>query len=193
MWASRPRITEFYMIADEYTEDISVFFRHNPERRWCLVQTRPRNEKCAERHLAGAGIIVYLPLITKIEIHNRARRETRLPMFPGYVFACSNLEEETRIRRSKVVWNLKKLSELEEESLIRDLKIVRMCEMQSTEHKLVVNPGLHEGDTVQVKSGAFKGQDAIVVRRVDELSVIINLYFFGRHVDMKWDADDLAY
>lgn len=192
MWASRAQITEHYMITGESTEDISMFFRHVPEKRWCLVQTRPRNEKGAKRYLAGDGIIVYLPLITKIEIHNRSKRETHLPMFPGYVFACSNLEEETLIRRNKVVWNLKKLSELEEESLIRDLKIVRMCEVQSTKHKLVVNPGLHEGDTVRIRSGAFKDQDAIVVRRVDELSVIINLYFFGRHVDMRWNADDLV-
>lgn len=174
-------------------DDISTFFRHIPEKRWSLVQTRPRNEKWAQQHLAIEGIIVYLPLIKKVEMHHRSRRETSLPMFPGYLFACPNLEEESRIRRNKAVWNLKPLSLPEEESLIQDLKVIRLCELQSAEHTLVINPGLHEGDTVQVKSGAFRGQNAIVVRRLDALSVIINLLFFNRNIEMRWDAGDLEY
>ncbi len=173
--------------------EISTFFRHIPEKSWSLVQTRPRNEKWVNEQLANNGIIVYLPLITKIEIHNRSKRVTRLPMFPGYLFACPNLEEETSIRRNKCVWNLKRLSGGEEEVLIRDLKIVRVCEIQSVEHKLVVNPGLHEGDTVRIKSGPLKDLEAIVVRRVDELNVIINLFFMERYIDMQWNADDVIY
>lgn len=173
--------------------DISAFFRHIPEKRWCLVQTRPRNEKCVRQYLAGAGVVVYLPLVTKVEIHHRSKRKTLLPMFPGYLFACPSLEEETLVRRNKLVWSLRTLSDLEEESLVRDLKIVRLCELQSAEHKLVVNSGLHEGASVRIKSGMFKGQDAIVIRRVDELSVIVNLLFFDRYIDMCWDAGDLIY
>ena len=114
-------------------------------------------------------------------------------MFPGYVFACPNLEEETVIRRNKTVWNLKKLTELEEETLLKDLQAVRRCEKQSAECKLVVNPGLHPGDMVRIKSGTLKGQEAIVVRRENELTISINLFFFGRHIQMCWAADDLEY
>ena len=88
---------------------------------WSLVQTRPRNEKYAATHLEMNGVVVYLPLITKLEIHNRSKRILHLPMFPGYVFACPNLEEETIIRRDKCVWQLKVLSEPDEEGLLRDL------------------------------------------------------------------------
>ena len=185
------RLQESEMLNTGNEEDISAFFRHIPDKRWCLVQTRPRNEKYANQYLTADGILVYLPLITKVEIHNRSKRETRLPMFPGYLFACPNLEEETLIRRNKAVWNLKKLSEAEEEILLGDLRTVRICEKQPAAHKLVVNPGLHQGTPVRIKSGRLKGQDAIVIRRVDELSVIINLFFLGRHLEMRWAADDL--
>lgn len=193
MWASRIRIIEFMMSTQEEREDIESCFQSFPDKRWCLVQTRPRNEKYAHRYLSADGILVYLPLITKVEIHNRSKRTTLLPMFPGYVFACPNLEEETVIRRNKTVWNLKKLTPLEEETLLKDLQAVRRCEKQSAEHKLVVNPELHPGDTVRIKSGSLKGQDAIVVRRENELTVIINLFFFNRHLQMHWLADDLTY
>ena len=174
-------------------EGIESRFKSFPDKRWCLVQTRPRNEKHAHQFLSASGILVYLPLITKVEIHNRSKRITLLPMFPGYVFACPNLEEETIIRRNKAVWNLKKLTVWEEETLLRDLQVVRRCEKQSAECKLVVNPELHPGDTVRIKSGTLKGQDAIVVRRENELTVIINLLFFNRHIQMHWHADDLTY
>ena len=191
MWAKRARMREEKM-ADEISRDeISESFRKVPGKRWCLVLSRPRNEKWAAKTLEASGVRVYLPLLTKVEIHNRGRRETRLPMFPGYLFACAGSAEENVIRANKCVWRLQALSETDEDSLLRDLRIVRMCELQSARHELVVNPELRKGDAVRIRSGAFRGHEAIVVRRVDALSVIINLDFLGRSIDMRWEAGDL--
>lgn len=193
MSAKRTRIPEKKMTDDIAGDEILESFQKSPGRRWSLVLSRPRNEKWAEKTLAAAGIRVYLPLLTKVEMHNRSRRETRLPMFPGYLFACADRDEEAAIRINKCVWRLQALSEGEEAALIRDLRIVRMCELQSADHELAVNPGLQAGDTVRIKSGAFRGYEAIVVRRVDALSVIINLEFLGRNIDMRWEAGDLEF
>ena len=193
MWAKRTRIAEISAMDMFEKDEILASFHHYPEKRWCLVQTRPRNEKWTRNALALERINVYLPLLTKVEIHHRARRETLLPMFPGYLFACASPEEEPVIRRNKCVWRLQVLSEGEELSLLRDLKLVRQCELQSADHQLTVNPGLQAGDIVRITSGAFRGQDAVVVRRVDALSVIINLDFLGRSIDMRWNAGELEF
>ena len=162
-----------------------------PGKRWCLIQTRPRHEKWTCANLAAAGMSIYLPLLTKLETHNRGRRETKLPMFPGYLFGCAAAEEEQLIRGNRCVWNMRRLSEPEEEQLLRDLKLVRICELESAAHRMTVNPGLHPGDPVRITAGAFKGQPAIVVRRVDALHVIINLDFLGRSINIRWDAGEL--
>ena len=175
------------IVSDEILES----FRKVSGKRWCLVLSRPRNEKWAAKTLEASGVRVYLPLLTKVEIHNRGRREARLPMFPGYLFACAGSAEESVIRANKCVWQVRTLSETDEEMLIRDLRIVRLCELQSARHELVVNPELRQGDTVRIRSGAFRGHDAVVVRRVDALSVVINLEFLGRSMDMRWEAGDL--
>jgi len=159
---------------------------------WSLVQTRPRNEKSAAAHLEMNGVVVYLPLITKLEIHNRSKRILHLPMFPGYVFACPNLEEETIIRRDQCVWQLKVLSEADEEGLLRDLEIVRQSEILSGQQNLVVNPGLRIGETYTVKQGPFKGQEVILVRRKDDVTVVVNLFFLGRNLEFMCGADELA-
>lgn len=181
------------MEIDSSSDEIMGILHGFPDRHWCLVQTRPRNEKWTFRALVAEQKIVYLPLLTKVEMHNRSRRETLLPMFPGYLFSCLDRDERSAVDSNRCVWRVQALSEADEESLIRDLKIVRLCELQSAEHELVINPGLQVGDMVRIRSGAFRGQDAIVIRRVDALSVIINLDFLGRSVDMRWNADDLVY
>lgn len=178
---------------DSKSDEILGILHVFPDRRWCLVQTRPRNEKWTFRALVAEQKIVYLPLLTKVEMHNRSRRETLLPMFPGYLFACLDRDEKTAVGANRCVWRVQMLSETDEQSLIRDLKIVRKCELQSADHELVINPGLQAGDMVRIRSGAFRGQDAIVIRRVDALSVIINLDFLGRSIDMRWNAGDLVY
>ena len=177
----------------ECGDEVMNSFRIVPGKRWCLVQTRPRNEKWTRNALAAEHITIYLPLLTKVEIHNRGKRKLLLPMFPGYLFACADRDEETAIRQNRCVWNLRTLSEAEEDSLIRDLRAVRLCELQSADHQLVVNPGLQAGDMVRIRSGAFKGQDAVVIRRVDAVSVIVNLSFLGRNIDVRWEAGDLEY
>lgn len=173
--------------------DISDLFVRMPERRWSFLQTRPRHEKQALKDLTAQGVIAYLPLMTKVEIHNRGKRERYLPMFQGYLFACPLQEEESVIRYNKYIWNFRKLSEGDEESLLKDLKIVRECELLSAEHKLIVNPQLKVGDTVFMKAGPFKNLEVIVLRRKNESSVIVNLMFFGRSIEILCNADDLTY
>ena len=171
--------------------DMTDILRHHNGKSWCLAMIRPRNEKFACTQLGNLGVIGYLPLITKVTIHNRSKRETRLPMFPGYLFLCADQEEQTAIRCNKAVRQLSVLDEYEEESLLADLRQVRRCELESARRELVVNPGLQVGDVVQVKSGAFRGERAVVIRREDALRIVINLNFLGRNIEMLWNADDL--
>ena len=174
-------------------DDDAVFpmLRSEPGRSWCLIQTRPRHEKWVCARLGAAGVKIYLPLLTKVETHHRSRRETKLPMFPGYLFGCAAPEEETTIRGNRCVWNVRRLSAPEEIQLLRDLRTVRICELESAARRMTVNPGLRSGDRVRITAGAFKDQMAVVVRRVDALSVIINLDFLGRSIDIRWDAGEL--
>ena len=164
-----------------------------PGKRWSLVQTRPRNEKHSAKNLLNHGIVTYIPLLTKVEIHNRSKRYLHLPMFPGYFFACPNLEEETFIRRDKCVWNLKVLNGSEEDLLLKELTIVRQAELLSRECKLLVNPGIREGDTVILKRGPLKGNDVIVVKRENEATLVVNLNLLNRNILIRCNADDVEF
>jgi len=160
---------------------------------WSLVQTRPRNEKFSAGNCSAQGILVYLPLITKVQVHKRSERKFFLPMFAGYFFACPSYDEETLIRRDKCVWNLKVLNEAQEDELLKDLRIVRESELLARDHKLVVNPGICEGLTMRLKRGPFQSQEVLVVRREGVSKVIVNLNFLGRSITVACEAGDLEY
>lgn len=113
-------------------------------------------------------------------------------MFPGYLFACASYDENLLIRKDRGIWNVKALSDVEEEGLLHDLKIVRESEILSQNHELVVNSGLKVGDTVHFKKGPFKGQDVIVVRRENALEVTVNLEFLGTNISVRCSAEELA-
>ena len=60
---------------------------------WYLLQTKPNSQTLAQKHLARQGFEVFLPLLIK-----QARRGSKFvnslkPLFPGYLFLGSNLEE----------------------------------------------------------------------------------------------------
>lgn len=173
-------------------EIVKMLIKH-PGRRWCLVQTRARNEKFSAWNCANRGIITYIPLITKTQVHNRSKRTILLPMFPGYFFSCPALDEQTLIRREKGVWNLRILDDCGEDALLRDLLKVRESELLSSSHQLIVNPGLHPGDKVRIQKGPFKNHDVVVIRRENAAQVIINLDFLGQNLEMLWNADELVY
>lgn len=170
---------------------VSPAFEKIENYRWALVTTRPRNEKKACAQLVGEGIKCYLPLLTKTVVHNRSKRITKLPMFPGYVFACPDIEQETLIRRNSLVCSLKVLHEAEESVFIRDLNAVYQCERESANQELVVNPGLRPGQTVSIKSGPFQGYDVVIIKRTDDVSVVVNLYFFEQNIELKLSAHEL--
>ena len=134
-----------------------------------------------------------MPLITKVEVHNRSERKILLPMFSGYYFACPDYEQETVIRRDKCVWNLQVLNEAQEEELLHDLRIVRESELLSEDHTMMVNPGICEGQTVKLKKGPFDGQEVLVIRREGISKVIVNLNFLGRNITVSCEACDLEY
>ena len=95
----------------ENSADMTDILQHHNGKSWCLAMIRPRNEKFACTQLGNAGVIGYLPLLTKVTVHNRSKRETLLPMFPGYLFLCADQDEQSVIRRNQAVRQLRVLDD----------------------------------------------------------------------------------
>ena len=159
---------------------------------WGFAYLRPRVEKKFEQKLRGFGIRTYLPLMKKMRVHNRGKVVTWIPMFASYLFLEVPNTLYTNIVRYPEVLTLDLCEKPEvQEAFIADLNRVRKCELLAEHRKVVVNPGIRPGMTVMVKSGSLAGTEVVVVKRVNEVHVIVNLSILGRHCDYTLSAADL--
>ena len=60
--------------------------------KWYLIQTKPNRYKLAEEHLLRQGYNVFLPLMKKTSKKGVKFVNNLIPLFPGYLFLGSKLE-----------------------------------------------------------------------------------------------------
>lgn len=159
---------------------------------WGFTYTRPRTEKKLAQRLTDLGIRSYLPMMKKMRIHNRGKVISFIPMFTSYVFLEIPPLYFTNVLRMSEVLTLELPEKPETQfGLINDLNRIRKCEILANYKKIVVNPGLQPGMRVRVKSGPLADTDVVVVRRLNELHIVVNLEILGRHCDCLIDASEL--
>ena len=59
---------------------------------WYLLQTKPNAHSTARDHLMRQGFDVFLPLIIKTAKKNGKFKDTKAPLFPGYLFMGTTLD-----------------------------------------------------------------------------------------------------
>jgi transcriptional antiterminator RfaH len=70
------------------------------EKRWFVVQTKPKHEDRSMFHLKNKGLETYLPKMEVITFHARRRSMIQKPLFPSYLFVRVNADRSL----NKVRW-----------------------------------------------------------------------------------------
>jgi transcription antitermination factor NusG len=157
--------------------------------RWFAVYTTPRHEKHVSEILAERQIETFLPLY-------RANRQWKksspvvldLPLFPTYVFV--RIERKSRgvilgtpgvlsiVGSSKEAWPL---PDLEIDALRSGL----------LERKIEPHPYLIMGERVRIVAGVMAGVEGVLVRKKNDLRVVLSLDTIMRSVAVEVNADDI--
>ena len=157
--------------------------------RWFAVYTTPRHEKHVSEILAERQIETFLPLY-------RANRQWKksspvvldLPLFPTYVFV--RIARQARgvvlgtpgvlsiVGSSKEAWPL---PELEIDALRSGL----------LERKIEPHPYLVVGERVRIMAGVMAGVEGVLVRKKNDLRVVLSLDTIMRSVAVEVNADDI--
>ncbi len=129
--------------------------------RWYAVHTKPRSEEQAKAALANKGLAVYLPLVKAARVNPRARPV--VPLFPGYLFVCIDLElvGQTGINRTPGVVSLVTFGSepaIVPEAVIEHVKR-RLIEVQQREELGIGQ--FKPGDRVRITSGPLHDLDAV--------------------------------
>jgi len=139
-------------------------------KKWYLIQTKPQQEAVATQNLSNQGFDIFHP---KAMIKNKS-----VSLFPRYLFIQldDNNENWTPIRSTKGVTNFVRFGlnfAIVPNQIIRLIKI----QQQQTIEKLINICSHQKGDSIEIQTGAFKGQQAIFqnYNSTDRVTVLLKL------------------
>ena len=137
---------------------------------WYLIQTKPQQEAIAMLNLSGQGYTVFHP---KVVIKGK-----NISLFPRYLFI--QLDDKTQnwtpIRSTKGVSNFVRFG-LNFAKVPHQIIDLIKTQQQQTIDKIIDLSSHHQGDTVEIQIGTFKGQQATFhsYNTTDRVIVLLNL------------------
>jgi transcription antitermination factor NusG len=156
---------------------------------WYAVQTRPRHEKRVAEELRARAIEEFLPLHrTRNRWKNGVTADVELPLFPCYLFVRLPLCERLRLLQLPGVIGFAVNSAHPTALAPEDIEALRAL---SVICRAEPHPFLKAGDRVQIVAGPLAGVQGILVRRKQELRVVLSLDFILRSVAVEVSEFDI--
>lgn len=156
---------------------------------WYAVQTRPRHEKRVAEEARARDFEEFLPIHRcRNRWKNGVTADVELPLFPCYLFVKVPLRERLRLLQLPGVIGLAvnsthptALAQADMEAL-RALSVI--CHAEP-------HPFLKAGDRVRIVAGPLTDMEGILVRRKQELRVVLSLDFILRSVAVEVSEFDI--
>ena len=153
-------------------------------RRWWGLYTLSRREKQLMRKLLVLEIPFFGPTISRrYRSPNGRMRESYQPLFPNYVFVCT--DESQRYDSLTTNCVSKCVPVFDTTELVKDLRQIR--DLIQTGARLSPESRLVAGNKVRVKTGAFSGFEGVVIRREGEVRLLIAVNFTQQGASIQLD------
>lgn len=173
----------------QFEEEIPVSVIVKPPSHWFAVYTASNHEKKVQQHLQMRDVESYLPLyeVTR-RWKNRTIVKLQLPLFAGYVFVRIARAESARVLAVPnvlfIVGNGHEAMPLPDD----DIDTLR-----SGLHLRRVDPYPYTkvGARVRIRSGPLAGLEGIVVRKDEQLRVVLSLELMRKSIAVHVSADEL--
>ncbi len=151
---------------------------------WYLIQTKPKQEAVAQRNLSDQNYTVFFP---KAVIKGKT-----IPLFPRYLFV--ELDDKTQnwtpIRSTRGVANFVRfgLSFAKVPNLI--INMIKIQQQQTIE-KMINICSHQKGDSIEIQTGAFKGQQAVFKNYNSSDRITILLKIIGQHQEVTLNENEV--
>jgi len=153
------------------------------DRRWFVLHTRPRQEKCLVRRLVEQNVPCFLPLGRhRLQVAGRIMY-SHTPLFPGYVFLLGGQEERVAALATHRV--VRSLEVSDQQSLWRDLRQVYRLIASGTQ--VCSEQEFTPGTLVEITSGPFMGMRGTFVRSIagNRFVVLVDFIHRGASVTLE--------
>jgi len=152
-------------------------------RRWRVLHVRAQQEKVLAKEMGVMSIEHFLPLNNETRRAGRKKVRVQTPVFPGYLFINSTLDEAYRVDRTKRVVNI--LNVANQEQLAWELANLRKALQQKA--PLRQHAFLKKGKRVSIRSGPFEGLEGVVEDRANSGRLILQVQVLGKATSLEID------
>ncbi len=159
--------------------------------KWFAVYTTPRHEKRIATHCQQRQIESFLPLYQEVrQWKNRCKVKLDLPLFPSYLFVHIAREERFRVLNVPGVLNI--LGSGSDLFPVED-EYISLLRQGLDAHKIEPHPLVEIGDRVRITSGAMAGMEGILIRKKNELRVVIKVAMLERSIAVEVTSTDIEF
>lgn len=157
--------------------------------RWFAVYTAARHEKHVSKILAQRQIETFVPLYQTTRKWKKSRPIVlELPLFPTYVFARIAREARGTVLGTPGVLSI--VGSPKEPWPLPDFEIDAL-RSGLLERRIEPHPYLTVGERVRIKAGVMTGIEGVLVRKKNDLRVVLSLHTIMRSVAVEVDAEDV--
>lgn len=157
--------------------------------RWYVAYTKARHEKKVAAHLEMKEVEVFLPLYETTHIWNGRRALLHLPLFPGYVFVRTPLQDRLRVLEAPGLIQL--VGSRGMPIPLPDAEVEQLRTCLSLGFSTEPIPYLHSGDAVRILDGPLGGWKGRVIRRDGETRFVLSVDLIMRSVAVKIEGSRL--
>lgn len=151
--------------------------------RWYALYTKHHHEKKSADLLARKGIEAYLPLYSSLRQWRDRRKRLEVPLFPGYVFIRSTLENRTEILGTPGVFFI--VASGGQSCWIPDHDIESMQTMTKSRGLIEPHPFLRSGDYVRIHRGPLAGVRGILTRVKNQDRIVLCVELLRKAVSVE--------
>ena len=146
-----------------------------PERKWYVLQTKPRNEALVNRQILSKQINSFLPQIEKVRIWSDRKKKVLEPLFPGYVFVNAN-EQERLLAISGTAGAVRYVFFEGRPAVVsqREMKLIEDS-LKEPERVTFGQKRIEKGDEIVVTHGIFRGMKGRVQEFRGNYKLTVNL------------------
>ncbi|MGH1351937.1 MAG: transcription termination/antitermination protein NusG [Methyloligellaceae bacterium] len=159
---------------------------------WIVLHTKPNQEALALENIRRQAFDVYCPMITVTRRHARRREVVKRPLFPGYVFARWNAQNQQwrpllSTRGVQSVVRFGNVPGVLPKKFVKELA----ASEQSGELDHMVSPKFTPGDEVVIQEGPFREVIARVLSLPENDRVWLLMDMMGREVRILQKSEAL--
>jgi transcription antitermination factor NusG len=150
---------------------------------WYVLYTKPKWEKKVAEQLSKNGIECYCPLVIQVRQWSDRKKKVEVPLFNSYIFVQLSEADRNVVFDSPGV--VRYLFWLGKPAIVRDeeIKVIKKWLNNTVDTDISVSH-YKVGDSVEIESGPFLSQKAIV-QQVNSNNYILVLESLGCVLKMK--------